>query len=600
MSGTAIITEGKLLRKRRDKQVTQEKETVIVNAGTGFSVPAGQLLLALNDILEVIDPGTAGAWLNVKLPIGCDGEVQAFTDSGNMPANIWEGMPIASATVLGGVKVGSGLSITDGVLSASATAYTFQYSLVNNTGTVNLVGDTAAPGNSKMYGTNGAGTRGWYDVPSSMVYPGSGIALSTGSSWGASIANNSGNWNTAYGWGNHAGLYTAIAHSTNYSNPHSVTATQVGLGNVTNESKATMFSSPTFTGTVTMPGSGAWNSSGNVGVGIASPETKFHSVQSANAQGFFHASTANTGFAASAIYAAYYGHAIGVNTTSASYYALLINAGVSLTTGGWTGGTTRFIVWADGATFRGTIGSSAAYNQRYFQSETAVGATSGDKILYLFNNGSTIKLDAYDYGTSSAINFELGGNGGSIYAKTGVFGIASIGATDANFVYTTNGVGRFDAYAQHSDNSYRIWSYQRTGGAADILTLGRDGNLAIVGNITATGEVTAYYSSDRFLKQNIHQFSALDKIDRMNPVAFTWNSKARELNNAKDDRVNYGMIAQELEQVMPELVHGIYDNKYKSVDYVQGVPIAFQGIKELYAMIKELRGEINTLRNAVK
>jgi len=34
-----------------------------------------------------------------------------------------------------------------------------------------------------------------------------------------------------------------------------VTATMVGLGNVTNESKSTMFSSPTFTGTVTQPGS---------------------------------------------------------------------------------------------------------------------------------------------------------------------------------------------------------------------------------------------------------------------------------------------------------------------------------------------------------
>jgi hypothetical protein len=32
-----------------------------------------------------------------------------------------------------------------------------------------------------------------------------------------------------------------------------VTATHVGLGNVTNESKATMFSSPTFTGTATIP-----------------------------------------------------------------------------------------------------------------------------------------------------------------------------------------------------------------------------------------------------------------------------------------------------------------------------------------------------------
>jgi hypothetical protein len=38
----------------------------------------------------------------------------------------------------------------------------------------------------------------------SMIYPAAGIALSTGSAWGTSITNNSANWNTAYGWGNHA------------------------------------------------------------------------------------------------------------------------------------------------------------------------------------------------------------------------------------------------------------------------------------------------------------------------------------------------------------------------------------------------------------
>lgn len=35
------------------------------------------------------------------------------------------------------------------------------------------------------------------------VYPGVGIALSTGSAWDTSITNNSANWDTAYGWGNH-------------------------------------------------------------------------------------------------------------------------------------------------------------------------------------------------------------------------------------------------------------------------------------------------------------------------------------------------------------------------------------------------------------
>ena len=47
----------------------------------------------------------------------------------------------------------------------------------------------------------------------SMIYPASGIALSTGSAWGTSITNNSANWNTAYGWGNHASAGYATTSS---------------------------------------------------------------------------------------------------------------------------------------------------------------------------------------------------------------------------------------------------------------------------------------------------------------------------------------------------------------------------------------------------
>lgn len=43
------------------------------------------------------------------------------------------------------------------------------------------------------------------------------------------------------------------AHMVNEENPHQVTAAQVGLGNVTNESKETMFTNPVFTGTPTAP-----------------------------------------------------------------------------------------------------------------------------------------------------------------------------------------------------------------------------------------------------------------------------------------------------------------------------------------------------------
>lgn len=50
---------------------------------------------------------------------------------------------------------------------------------------------------------DGAGNLSW-GAGGGMVYPGAGIAVSTGSAWDTSITDNSSNWDTAYGWGNHA------------------------------------------------------------------------------------------------------------------------------------------------------------------------------------------------------------------------------------------------------------------------------------------------------------------------------------------------------------------------------------------------------------
>lgn len=55
--------------------------------------------------------------------------------------------------------------------------------------------------------------------------------------------------------------YTAAAHASDTSNPHGVTAAQVGLGNVTNESKATMFTDAALTGTPTAPTASAGDNS---------------------------------------------------------------------------------------------------------------------------------------------------------------------------------------------------------------------------------------------------------------------------------------------------------------------------------------------------
>ena len=57
------------------------------------------------------------------------------------------------------------------------------------------------------------------------------------------------------------------------------------------------------------------------------------------------------------------------------------------------------------------------------------------------------------------------------------------------------------------------------------------------------------------------------------------------------DAVNYGLIAQEVETVIPELVHtDNSDEEYKSVSYEKLVPLLIETIKELEARITTLEG----------
>jgi lysophospholipase L1-like esterase len=86
---------------------------------------------------------------------------------------------------------------------------------------------------------------------SAMVYPGAGIPVSTGSSWETSITNNSTNWDTAYGWGNHAsaGYQLSLGAASGYPGYLRWTGAVWEFKNETYAPTA----NPTFTGLVTAP-----------------------------------------------------------------------------------------------------------------------------------------------------------------------------------------------------------------------------------------------------------------------------------------------------------------------------------------------------------
>ena len=104
---------------------------------------------------------------------------------------------------------------------------------------------------------------------------------------------------------------------------------------------------------------------------------------------------------------------------------------------------------------------------------------------------------------------------------------------------------------------------------------GQELTLNSSGDLTATGNVTAY--SDERLKTNIHTVEdALNMVCDMRGVFFE-----------KDGQPSVGVIAQEMQKSLPEVVHD--DGEYLSVAYGNIVGVLIEAIKELKYEVEELR-----------
>ena len=118
--------------------------------------------------------------------------------------------------------------------------------------------------------------------------------------------------------------------------------------------------------------------------------------------------------------------------------------------------------------------------------------------------------------------------------------------------------------------------------------------LQVGGDIRATGEVVAYAASDRRLKDNIQKIqSPLTIINNISGYTFDWNENQKTYTG-KD----YGVIAQEIEEVMPELVI-TRENGYKAVNYEKIIPLLIESIKEQQNAIVAQQTEIKELRELI-
>ena len=105
-------------------------------------------------------------------------------------------------------------------------------------------------------------------------------------------------------------------------------------------------------------------------------------------------------------------------------------------------------------------------------------------------------------------------------------------------------------------------------------------------------------SSDRRLKKNITPFGPmLDKVTALQPVHYSWRASEFPERHFGDGRA-YGLIAQEVEQTMPELVVTDADG-FKAVDYSQLPLLTIQAVKDLKSENDALKQRVSELERLV-
>ena len=167
-------------------------------------------------------------------------------------------------------------------------------------------------------------------------------------------------------------------------------------------------------------------------------------------------------------------------------------------------------------------------------------------------------------GSSSGMATFTGGNGSDTYARP--FSAAAARtllnvADGANNITNTNQLTNGAGYTTYTSN-------QATNTSSSVT----------FNVVTAT---TFNTTSDIRLKDNIRTFeSAMDVVSQLRGVRFAWKETGVE---------TVGLIAQEVEKVLPELIGTNADTGLKSVSYANMVAVLIEAVKELKAEIEELK-----------
>ena len=221
-----------------------------------------------------------------------------------------------------------------------------------------------------------------------------------------------------------------------------------------------------------------------------------------------------------------------------------------------------------GQTFTGTIGNAK------------FGSVTASFIGSLTGNASTATLASSATALQTSRNFNLTGHATGTASFNGTAD-ANIAVTVVNDSHTHD--GRYYTEAEADGRFVNVAGDTMTGALTIGTIVGNAGvsfdTLNVTGHIVATGDVTAY--SDRRFKHNIRTIE--------NPLEIV--NKLRGVYFEKDGRNSTGVIAQEAEDVFPEVVHTSPDG-LKSVAYGNIVGLLIEAIKAQQEQIEELKRQL--------
>lgn len=181
----------------------------------------------------------------------------------------------------------------------------------------------------------------------------------------------------------------------------------------------------------------------------------------------------------------------------------------------------------------------------------------------------------------------------------GVWGVAGNASNGNNCgIYGSltgnrNGAGVYGTTSGHTSVSGKYAGYFR-------------GDTYVYGTLTATSVVS---TSDARLKTNIESLnkngSSLDNILNLNAISYNYipsenkvelfaneDVTDKDLDERINNRRHYGLLAQELQEIYPDLVYEGQDG-YLGVNYVELVPVLICAIQQLQEEINELKGADN-------